>query len=110
MSELYWGVFSMSAIFLALWLIFLIFKSKSCVLIGGYNTKSKEERKHYDEETISKDYAKFFFKCGMIFLLGGIGCILISNWCFGIAFIIWITYFFKNVSCNYKIFEKYRKN
>lgn len=39
--------FIMSGAFLLLGLIFLIFKEKACVLISGYNFKTKEERREY---------------------------------------------------------------
>lgn len=71
-------------------MIFFIFKEKSCILIAGYNFKSKDERKQYDEKRISKDFAFSNLKHSLIFLVGSIGCILISEWCFYISFIIWL--------------------
>ncbi|WP_077065267.1 DUF3784 domain-containing protein [Paraclostridium sordellii] len=100
----------MSIIFFIVAFIFLIFKNKSCFLIAGYNCISKEKRKNYDESKLSKDFGTTFFKYGLIFLLGSIGCILISNCFFWIAFIIWLIYFLKNVSFDNKIFDKYKIN
>ncbi|CEP45930.1 Domain of uncharacterised function (DUF3784) [[Clostridium] sordellii] len=107
---MYLGSLFMSIIFFIVAFIFLIFKNKACFLIAGYNCISKEKRKNYDESKLSKDFGTTFFKYALIFLLGSIGCILISNWCFWIAFIIWLIYFLKNVSFDNKIFDKYKIN
>lgn len=98
----------MAVFFFIISMIFFIFKEKSCILIAGYNFKSKDERKQYDEKRISKDFAFSNLKYSLIFLVGSIGCILISEWCFYISFIIWLLYFIKNCGSVNKIFDKYK--
>lgn len=100
----------MSFIFFIVALIFFIFKNKACILIGGYNCIPKAQRKNYDELKLSKDFKTTFFKYSLIFLLGSIGCVLVSDWCFWISLTIWLIYFLKNVSFDNKIFDKYKIN
>ncbi|WP_250673693.1 DUF3784 domain-containing protein (plasmid) [Paraclostridium ghonii] len=100
----------MSLIFFIVAFIFFIFKNKSCILISGYNFIPKDQRKNYDETKLSKDFGTTFFKYGLIFFLGGIGCIMISSWCFWISFAIWLIYFLRNTSFSNKIFDKYKIN
>ena len=100
----------MSGLFFIIAFIFLIFKNKAWFLIGGYNCIPKEQRKNYDETKLIKDFGTTFFKYGLIWLLGAVGCILISNWSYWIAFIIWIIYFSKNTSFSNKMFDKYKIN
>lgn len=98
----------MGGFFFIISMIFLIFKEKSCILISGYNFKSKKERNYYDEINISKDYGFTFLKYSMIFFIGAIGCALISDWCFLISISIWIVYFIKNCGSDDKYFDKYK--
>ncbi len=100
----------MSGLFFTIAFIFLIFKNKAWFLIGGYNCIPKEQRKNYDETKLIKDFRNTFLKYGLIWLFGGVGCILISDLCFWISFIIWLIYFSKNSSLSYKIFDKYKIN
>ncbi|MEN2259671.1 DUF3784 domain-containing protein (plasmid) [Paraclostridium benzoelyticum] len=79
---MFYSSLSMAGIFFVISLIFFIFKDKACILIGGYNSISKNKRKGYDEVKLSKDFRNTFFKYGLIFFIGGIGCLFISNWCF----------------------------
>lgn len=105
---MFYSSLSMAGIFFVISFIFFIFKDKACILIGGYNLISKDKRKGYDEVRLSKDFRNTFFNYGLIFLIGGIGCLFISNWCFWIAFLVWLIYFCKNVSFSNKIFDKYK--
>lgn len=98
----------MFGFFFIISMIFIIFKERSCILISGYNFKSKEERKQYDEKRISKDYGLNCLKYSLIFLIGAIGCIFISDWCFYISLIIWVLYFIKNCGSVNKVFDKYK--
>ncbi|MGX4601734.1 DUF3784 domain-containing protein [Faecalimicrobium sp. JNUCC 81] len=107
---MYLGSLTMAIIFFIVAFIFLIFKNKAWFLIGGYNCIPKEQRKNYNESKLIKDFRTTFFKCGIIWLFGGIGCILISDWCFLVSFIIFGIYFSKNTSLSYKIFDKYKIN
>lgn len=98
----------MCGFFFIISMIFFIFKEKSCILIAGYNFKSKDERKQYDENRISKDYGFTFLKYSLIFLIGTIGCILISEWCFFVSLLIWILCFFKSCGSVDKVFDNYK--
>lgn len=105
---MFYSSLSMAGIFFVISLIFFIFKDKACILIGGYNSISKNKRKGYDEVKLSKDFRNTFFKYGLIFFIGGIGCLFISNWCFLIAFLVWLICFSTNVSFSNKVFDKYK--
>lgn len=100
----------MMSIFLIIGLIFAFLKEKACVLISGYNFKSKTERKNYDELRMSKDMRNFWLICGGMFFIGAITTLLFGNFFFWITFIVWIIYFFKNVHLDEeKAFSKYKK-
>jgi len=87
----------------------MIFKEKACILISGYNFKTKKEREEYDEARLSKDERNFFFKCAIINFIGAITSIFFSELCFWIAFLVWLMYFFKNLHFNSeKAFDKYK--
>lgn len=110
MSDWAYASFSLSALFLLLAIIFLIFKEKACILISRYNFKSKKERITYDELRMSKDYRVFWLICSSIFILGGTGCILISDNFFWAALIIWLIYYIIHAGISDKVFDKYKKN
>lgn len=112
MKEYSWTVLSviMSGIFGSLGLIFLIFKEKACILISGYNFKTKKEREEYDEIRLSKDERNFFFRCAIIYLIGAIISIFIGALSFWIAFVVWTMYFLKNLHFDSeKAFYKYKR-
>lgn len=109
MREYSWTIlgFVIAFIFGLLGMIFLIFKEKSCVLIAGYNSKTKKKREEYDEVRLSKDERNFFFKCSIINLSGAI---FIGALSVCIAFAVWIVYFLKNLHFDVeKTFAKYKK-
>lgn len=98
------------AIFCVLGLVFWIGKEKACILISGYNSKTKQERSEYDEARLSQDERDFFLICALIFLAGAIFSIWFGAISFWIAFAIWLVYFFKNVHFDEeKAFGKYKK-
>lgn len=72
----------MSSIFGLLAIVFQIFKEDACVLISGYNFKSKKERKEYDELRLSKDERNFFFICAIIYVIGTVLSIFEGRICF----------------------------
>ena len=112
MKEYGWSIIAlvMSGIFGLLGMIFLILKEKACVLISGYNFKTKEERAGYDEVRLSKDERNFFFRCAIIYLIGSVISIFIGAVSFWITFAVWIIYVFKNVHLDEeKAFGKYKK-
>lgn len=52
--------------------IFALLKEKACLLISGYNFKSKKERLKYDEKRLSLDMRNNFITYGIIFVIGSI--------------------------------------
>ena len=83
--------------------IFALLKEKACLLISGYNFKSKKER-------LSLDMRNNFITYGIIFVIGSIPTYFFGMWCFILTIIIWLIYFFKNVHLDdKKAFEKYKK-
>ena len=112
MKEHSWTILGliMSGIFGLLGMIFLILKEKACVLISGYNFKTKKEREEYDEARLSKDERNFFFRCAIIYLIGTAISIFVGALFVWISFVVWIVYFLKNVHFNAeKTFDKYKK-
>ena len=90
--------------------IFALLKEKACLLISGYNFKSKKERLKYDEKRLSLDMRNNFITYGIIFVIGSIPTYFFGMWCFILTLIIWLIYFFKNVHLDdKKAFEKYKK-
>lgn len=112
MLENTWGVVGliMTIIFLIFGLIFAIMKEKGASLIAGYNFKSKEERKEYDEKQMSEDMRNLFFIYSLIFLAGTVATYIGGKIWFWISFMIWLIYFLKNFHIDdEKAFGKYRK-
>lgn len=112
MKEYIWIILGLvfSGIFGVFGMIFLIFKEKACVLVAGYNFKTKKEREEYDEVRLSKDESNFLFRCAIIHLIGAVISIFIGALSFWIAFVVWIVYFFKNVHFDSeKAFSKYKR-
>lgn len=104
------GGLVMAGLFGLLGMIFFIFKEKACVLISGYNLKSKKEREEYDEVSLCKDERNFFSICAIIFFIGAAISIFIGSLSFWISFVVWLVYFFKNVHFDTeKAFAKYKK-
>lgn len=100
----------MTIIFFIMGLIFAVMKEKASSLIAGYNFKSKEERKKYDEKKMSMDMRNFFFICSGIFVIGTVATYIWGANCFWISFIIFIVYFFRDVHIDdEKAFGKYKK-
>ena len=70
--------------------MFLQIKRECCQILSGYNMKSKDERKKYDENAMCKAYGKRMIVMALPFILGiiidtqyqGIGCL--------IAWVAWI--------------------
>lgn len=100
----------LSLIFIFIGLIFAIFKEKACILIAGFNFKSKEEREEFDQLKLSVDQRNFFLICGGIFLAGTGVTALWSQAAFWIFVVIWLVYFFSQVHLNpERAFEKYKR-
>lgn len=66
---------------------------KAANFLSGYNMKSKDERKKYDEKTMCKAYGKRMISMSLPFILGiiidiqyqGIGCL--------ISWVVWFVMF-----------------
>ena len=58
-------------LFLIFALIFTILKDKSAILISGFNSMSKDQRKMYDQKKMSKDQRNAFFNLGIDFCCWG---------------------------------------
>lgn len=99
---------TMALIFFIFSTIFFIFKEKSAFLIGGYNNLSQKQKKNFDKLKMSQDFAVMFFKYSLIFFIGAIGCITVTESSFWIAFIIWIIYFAKQLKSHNTFLNKYK--
>nr|WP_243190625.1 DUF3784 domain-containing protein [Clostridium gallinarum] len=97
-------------LFTLIWSIFAVLGEKATVLISGFNLKSKEEKKEYDTERMSKDYRKSMIIWIVIFLVGALGSYYINQYWSVIAFVIWLIIFLKDVHLDEeKAFEKYKR-
>lgn len=100
----------MTIFFFIIGLIFASLKDKACILISGYNFKSKKQREQYDEKRLSADMRNQFFLYSLIFLIGSICTYLINSYCFWLTLIIWLVVFFRGVHFDdEKAFGKYKK-
>jgi len=100
----------MMVFFLMLASVFHYRKEKACSLISGYNFKSKEERKKYDEKRMSLDMRNFLVICSGFYFLGAITAFIWGAIGFWMSFGIWFLYFLRNFHINHeKAFGKYRK-
>lgn len=96
-------------VFLLLGLLFTLLGQRACSLISGYNFKSRDERRHYDEKRLSRDYALFFFLCALILASGGVLSLfwgMIPALAAGAGFVV---YFFAHVHLDDRAYEKYRR-
>lgn len=78
----------MTLMFFLFRLIFAVMKEKGASLIAGYNFKSKEERRKYDEKQMSEDMRNLLFNYGLIFLIGTIATYIWGKVWFWISFVI----------------------
>ncbi|MCI9379887.1 MAG: DUF3784 domain-containing protein [Dorea sp.] len=100
----------MSIIFWGMALLFALLKGKAAILISGFNTMPKEQRKQYDRERMSKDQRNAFILWAVIL---GSGCLLTeltsSKNAAIAAVIIWLVVFFRDVHLDEeKAFGKYK--
>ncbi|HZK33372.1 MAG TPA: DUF3784 domain-containing protein [Tissierellaceae bacterium] len=112
MFENIWGMtgIMMAVMFFLFGLLFAVLKEKGASLIAGYNFKSKEERKKYNEKEMSRDMRNRFFIYSLIFFLGTVATYMWGKVWFWIAFVLWLIYFFKDVHIDdEKSFGKYKK-
>ncbi|OON85678.1 hypothetical protein BXO88_11360 [Oribacterium sp. C9] len=74
----------MASIFFLTGLLFYISNGKAANLLTGYNMKSFEERKKFDENKMCKDYGKRIMFWAILFLIGS--GIDIKFTCYGFIF------------------------
>lgn len=99
----------MAGIFFAFAIIFTLLKEKGAILISGFNSLSKEQRKKYDELKMSKDMRNSLFIWSAIFVVGGILSYFFSTYIAIVSFAVWLILFFKEVHFDaQKAFGKYR--
>lgn len=99
-----------SFLFLLLAFVFTCLKEKAAMLISGFNTLSKEERKKYDTERMSRDQRNLFLIWAAILGAGALLSCFISKYMAVIAFVIWLVVFFRDVHLDEeKAFGKYKK-
>ncbi|MFA9379095.1 MAG: DUF3784 domain-containing protein [Lachnotalea sp.] len=100
----------MGSLFAIMLIVFSILKEKASMLISGFNTLTKNERKKYDKVRMSADQRDSFFIWTVVFAIGAIASYIISQYISIVAFAIWLFLFFKDVHMDTeKAFGKYRK-
>lgn len=84
-------------------------QGKASRFIAGYNSKSQEQRKSYDEDKLCKDYGRNMCWMSLIFLLGlGIDLkwtgrgVLVSVVCLAVAVMLHLLLINKNFDSEYK--------
>ena len=86
--------FTMALIFFLFGIVFYKSEGKAVKFLAGYNEKSEDERKKYDENAMCKSYGKRMIFMSFPFLAGiiidifyqGIGCLI----AWGIWFIMFV--------------------
>ena len=85
--------FAMAVIMLLFGMYFYKSKGKAARFLSGYNMRSEDERKKYDENAMCKAYGKRMIVMSLPFIVGiiidtqyqGIGCL--------IAWVVWVVMF-----------------
>ena len=85
--------FSMTVLMALFGIYFYKSKGKAARFLSGYNMKSEDERKKYDENAMCKAYGKRMIVMSLPFIVGiiidtqyqGIGCL--------IAWVVWVVMF-----------------
>lgn len=90
-------------------LLFWILKGKAAILISGFNTIPKQQRKRYDVEHMCRDQRNAFFIWTGIMAAGGLLSLFVSQYLAVAAGIVWLIVFFKDVHLDEeKAFGKYK--
>lgn len=88
----------------------MILGDKGAILIGGFNTFSKDEKALYDKSKIVKGMRNSFLLWALILGIGAVLSYFMSQYLGVISFIIWIVVFFKDFHWGAKkAFERYKK-
>ena len=105
----FWFCAPSSIIFLLLALLFTLLKGKAAILISGFNTMTKEQRRLYDTKRMSKDYRNMFLIWTALLGVGALLCLLISTYLAIPTFIIFLIVALKDVHLDEeKAFGKYK--
>ncbi len=101
---------TVSIIFWIMAVLFAVLKEKGAILIAGFNTMPKEQRKQYDKARMSKDMRNSFVLWAVILDVGAaLSYIFTSRNMAIISMIIWLIVFFREVHLDEeKAFGKYR--
>lgn len=103
------GCAALGILFFILGVVFALLKEKGAMLISGFNTLPKEKQKLYDRARMSRDQKNMCFLWAAVFAAGGIASAFLSPYCAGIAFLIWLVLFFREVHLDAeKAFQKYK--
>ena len=104
-----WACASVGLICFLLALLFALMRGKAAILISGFNTIPKSERKKYDREWLSRDHRNLFLKLGVVMVLGALlSWIVASYMSFG-AFAVWLILLLREVHLDEeKAFGKYK--
>ncbi|MEG2374520.1 MAG: DUF3784 domain-containing protein [Niameybacter sp.] len=107
---MFYACLSLSVIFLIIAGLLMILGVKGAILIGGFNTFSKNEKALYDESKLVKGVRNSFLLWALILGIGAVLSYVVSQYLGGISFIIWIIVFFKDFHWDAKeAFKKYKK-
>lgn len=107
---MFYACLSLSVIFLMIAGLLMILGDKGAILIGGFNTFSKNEKALYDKGKLVKGMRNSLLLWALILGIGAILSYFVSQYLGGLSFIIWIIVFFKDFNWDAKkAFEKYRK-
>lgn len=99
----------LAIIFGVMTLIFTALGKKGAVLISGFNSLTKEQRKLYDTERMNKDQRNSMLIWTVVMAIGAIFSWLLSQYIAIVAFIIWLILFFRDVHLDTeKAFGKYK--
>jgi hypothetical protein len=84
----------MAAIFFLIGFLFYRSNGKAANFLSGYNMKSAEERKKYDEKKMCKDYGKHIMRWPIPFFIGAVIDFVFPIKGTLIAWVIWSGMFF----------------
>ncbi|MGN1181577.1 MAG: DUF3784 domain-containing protein [Faecalibacillus sp.] len=101
---------TMSGIFLFFALLFTLLKEKSVMLISGFNSMTKEERKSYDQVRLCRDQRNDFLVWAILLGTGALLSCFVYQYLAIVFLVVWLILFFKDVHLDpKKAFSKYKK-
>lgn len=99
-----------SIVFWGMAVLFAVLKGKAAILISGFNTMPKEQRKQYDREKMSRDMRNALALWAIVLDTGSaLAYIFSSTGIAAISIIVWLFLFFREVHLDEeKAFGKYK--